>query len=96
MYFHFDDETRNWDASPCFAPMEVLQKSPTTFLAIAECDLLAPEAIQYGDSLQTSDVDVEVQLYSGATHSILILAGYVQHLNLELLHYQFHTLTQTV
>ena len=38
-------------------------KSSSTFLAIAECGLLAPEAIQYGDSLQTSDVDVEVQLY---------------------------------
>jgi acetyl esterase/lipase len=75
MYFQSEDEKRKWDASPCFAPVEVLQKSPSTFLAIAECDLLAPEAIQYGSSLRKSGVDVDIQLYSGATHSILILAG---------------------
>lgn len=76
--------------------MEVLQKSPSTFLAVAECDLLAPEAIRYGDFLQKSGADVDVQLYSGATHSILILAGYVKHTRLEPHHYQFRTLTHTV
>jgi acetyl esterase/lipase len=75
MYFRSEEKTRNWDASPCFAPEEALQKSPRTFLAIAECDLLAPEAIQYGNSLRKSGVDVDIQLYRGATHSILILAG---------------------
>lgn len=75
MYFRSEEETRSWDASPCFAPEEVLQRSPRTFLAIAECDLLAPEAIQYGNSLQNSGVKVGVQTYSGATHSVLILAG---------------------
>ncbi|OKL63074.1 hypothetical protein UA08_01276 [Talaromyces atroroseus] len=75
MYFRSENETRNWDASPCFAPVEVLRKSPSTFLAIAECDLLAPEGHQYGHSLQKSGVGVDIQLYSGATHSILILAG---------------------
>lgn len=30
--------------------------------AVAECDLLAPEAIRYGDSLQKSGADVDVQL----------------------------------
>ncbi|KAE8552450.1 hypothetical protein EYB25_006344 [Talaromyces marneffei] len=75
MYFRSEDERRNWDASPCFAPEEALQQSPSTFLAIAECDLLAPEDFQYGHALQKLGVDVDAQVYSGATHSILILAG---------------------
>ncbi|EED22613.1 conserved hypothetical protein [Talaromyces stipitatus ATCC 10500] len=77
MYFQSEDKARNWDASPCFAPAEVLEKSPSTFIAIAECDLLAPEARQYGESLQKCGVAVEIESYSGATHSILILAGYI-------------------
>lgn len=75
MYFRSEEETRNWDASPCFAPGEMLRSSPSTFLAIAECDLLAPEAIQYGKALQNSGVNVDAKMYAGATHSVLILAG---------------------
>lgn len=75
MYFRSEEETRNWDASPCFAPEKVLQESPSTFLAIAECDLLAPEAFQYSKALQNLGVNVDAKIYAGATHSVLILAG---------------------
>jgi len=74
-YFTNSSDVRNWDASPNFAPPEVMAKSPTTFVAVAECDLLAPEALKYGESLKAVGVDTEVKIYKGATHSVLILAG---------------------
>lgn len=73
-YFRTERDTRDWQASPCFAPPDILGTSPNTFLAIAECDLLAPEAHQFGKLLKSSGVDIDVQLYKGATHSVLILA----------------------
>lgn len=66
-----------WTASPCFAPQEVLARSPKTFLAIAECDLLAPEEHRYAAQLQDAGVEVKVVEYEGSTHSILVLAWYV-------------------
>lgn len=65
----------NWDVSPCFAPRETLALSPKTFIAIAECDLLAPEGLRYADLLRESGVEVETKVYKGATHSILVTAG---------------------
>jgi len=74
-YFTNLSDTKNWDASPCFAPANVLAKSPQTFIAIAECDLLAPEGIDYAQKLAEAGVETEMKIYKGATHSILILAG---------------------
>jgi len=68
-------DTKNWDASPCFAAPDLLSRSPSTFLAVAECDLLAPEGLQYGEKLQAAGVPTEMKVYQGATHSILVLAG---------------------
>jgi acetyl esterase/lipase len=65
----------NWDASPCFAPEELLAKSPRTWIAVAECDLLAPEERAFAAKLRDSGVEVEVRVYEGATHSVLVLAG---------------------
>lgn len=76
-YFVNADDTSNWQASPCFADPSTLAKSPKTFLAIAECDLLSQEALSYGESLKKNGVDTTIEVYKGATHSVLILAGYV-------------------
>lgn len=76
-YFKGDTERSNWDASPCFAPTSLLAQSPSSFIGIAACDLLAPEAIKYSESLREAGVTVECKIYNGATHSVLILAGYV-------------------
>ena len=67
--------TTSWTASPCYAPADLLAASPPTFLAIAGCDLLAPEATAYGAQLSAAGVSVDMQTYPGGTHSILILAG---------------------
>ncbi|CAK7217394.1 hypothetical protein SBRCBS47491_003149 [Sporothrix bragantina] len=67
--------TTNWTASPCYAPADLLAASPPTFLGIAGCDLLAPEATAYGAQLAAVGVPIDVQTYAGGTHSVLILAG---------------------
>ncbi|ETS75260.1 hypothetical protein PFICI_13744 [Pestalotiopsis fici W106-1] len=74
-YFSSPSEAANWDASPCFAPTEILAKSPQTFIAVSECDLLAPEAMKFGESLRDAGVSTRVEIYKGGTHSILVLAG---------------------
>lgn len=75
MYFSSSSEATHWDASPCFAPTEILARSPQTFIAVSECDLLAPEALKFGESLKKAGVSTRVKIYKGATHSILVLAG---------------------
>ncbi|KAI0121189.1 alpha/beta hydrolase fold-domain-containing protein [Xylariales sp. AK1849] len=74
-YFPNPSYASRWDASPCFAPSGLLGKSPETFLGIAECDLLAPEALRFAESLRSAGVEVEEVVYKGATHSVLVLAG---------------------
>jgi acetyl esterase/lipase len=74
-YFSNPSDAANWDASPCFAPPRLLGQSPKTFVGIAECDLLAPEAFQYAEALKGAGVETTVEVYKGATHSVLVLAG---------------------
>jgi acetyl esterase/lipase len=74
-YFRNPEDVKEWTASPCFAPQNLLAQSPKTCLLIAECDLLAPEALSYAKSLQKANVEVDVKVYRGATHSVLVLAG---------------------
>jgi len=68
-------DRRHWHASPCYAPAELLAASPSTFIGIAECDLLAPEDINYAELLRSYGVETESKVYKGATHSVLVLAG---------------------
>ncbi|KAH8200412.1 hypothetical protein TruAng_005441 [Truncatella angustata] len=74
-YFSSPSDSANYDASPCFAPLELLSKSPKTFLGVSECDLLAPEALAFGKMLEAAGVETSVEVYEGGTHSILVLAG---------------------
>lgn len=76
-YFVHSADAGLWNASPCFADEGTLSGSPSTFIAVAECDLLADEAISYGNQLKEVGVETTVKIYKGATHSILLLAGYV-------------------
>lgn len=69
--------TAEWTASPCYAPAALLAASPPTFLGIAGCDLLAPEAKAYGAQLTAAGVSIDVKTYAGGTHSVLVLAGRV-------------------
>jgi acetyl esterase len=44
---------------------------PPTFLCVAECDILADENREMAERLKAAGVEVEAQIYRGATHSFL-------------------------
>ncbi|KAH0422275.1 hypothetical protein CcaCcLH18_12895 [Colletotrichum camelliae] len=85
LYFPTHEDKKNWDASPCFAPKDIMARSPKTWIAIAEIDLLAPEGLKYAEQLKVAGVEVETKVYKGATHSVLILAG-VHQISRQLVH----------
>lgn len=75
MYLPEDGDAFKWDASPNLAPAGLLAKSPKTWIAVAELDILAPEALVYSQQLHQAGVSVEAKIYGGSTHSILALSG---------------------
>ncbi|KAK7419515.1 hypothetical protein QQX98_003284 [Neonectria punicea] len=75
LYLTRDEDCRNWDASPNYAADSMLRKLPKTWIAVAELDLLAPEALAFGEQLRGLDVDAETVVVQGGTHSILTLHG---------------------
>jgi len=57
---------------PLVAPLKAdLAGLPATFLAIAECDILADANLAMAARLKAAGVAVEAQVYRGATHSFL-------------------------
>lgn len=77
LYFTQDDHRSQWDASPNLAPESLLRKLPKTWIAVAEMDILAPEALAFGEQLRGLGVSVETLLVKGGTHSILSLHGVI-------------------
>lgn len=77
LYFAQDDHRSRWDASPNLAPGALLGKLPKTWMAVAEMDLLAPEAMAFSQQLKDLGVDVETSMVHGGTHSILSLHGVI-------------------
>jgi acetyl esterase len=74
-YFTDVSHRGEWVASPCLAPKEALQRLPPTLIAIAGCDLLAPEERAFSGLLEGAGVMVERREYKGAMHTVLMLAG---------------------
>lgn len=68
-------EREDWQISPNLAPSKLLSKCPPTWLAVAEHDLLATEALAFSSQLRASKVQTNVKVYQGSTHSILALNG---------------------
>ncbi|KXH51014.1 hypothetical protein CSAL01_09230, partial [Colletotrichum salicis] len=86
LYFSRGDaDKKQWQASPCFAPPEILARSPKTWLAVAGVDLLTTEGLAYAELLRGVGVEVETRVYEGATHSVLVLAG-VHQISRKLVH----------
>lgn len=77
LYFTQDDHRSRWDASPNLAPDRLLRNLPKTWMAVAEMDVLAPEAMTFSQHLKDLEVDVETLLVKGGTHSILSLHGVI-------------------
>lgn len=74
-YLLSEQDATHYLASPLLAPCGLLQKSPPTFIAVAGCDLLAPEETEFARLLKEGGVKVDLMIYKGATHSALVLAG---------------------
>ncbi|KAF5003612.1 hypothetical protein FDECE_9845 [Fusarium decemcellulare] len=77
LYFTRNEDRSKWDASPNLAPDPLLQKLPRTWMAVSEMDILAPEALAFGEQLKSLGVDVETLVVQGGTHSILSLHGII-------------------
>lgn len=75
LYFTKDEQRSHWDASPNLSPESLLKRLPNTYLAYAEQDLLAPEAVALGQQLKNLGVEVETDAIKGGVHSILVLGG---------------------
>ncbi|KAH0584741.1 hypothetical protein H2248_008013 [Termitomyces sp. 'cryptogamus'] len=64
-----------WDASPIFAPKELLEKVPEAWIGVAELDILKEEGVLYGEKLRELGVKVETVIYDGAPHPIMAMDG---------------------
>ncbi|KAJ3467143.1 hypothetical protein MRS44_004707 [Fusarium solani] len=77
LYLPRDEDCKSWDSSPNFAPESLLKNLPKTWIAVAEMDILAPEALAFGEQLKGLGVEVDTLVVEGATHSILSLHGII-------------------
>ncbi|KAI0052859.1 hypothetical protein FA95DRAFT_1482627 [Auriscalpium vulgare] len=64
-----------WESSPILAPDELFPKSPKTWVAVTELDVLRDEGIAYGQKLMKAGVEVEIKVYKGAPHPIMAMDG---------------------
>ncbi|EME40418.1 hypothetical protein DOTSEDRAFT_65158 [Dothistroma septosporum NZE10] len=65
----------DWQTSPNLAPTKLLAKNPQTWIAVAEHDLLATEAMSFAHQLRQANVQADVKIYEGSTHLLLDLNG---------------------
>lgn len=65
----------NWDCSPIFAPDELLAKTPSTWIAVMELDILRDEGLAYARRLRSVGVRVTHKVYNKAPHQILAMDG---------------------
>ncbi|KAI8681609.1 Abhydrolase-3 domain-containing protein [Fusarium keratoplasticum] len=77
LYLPRDEDCKSWDSSPNFASESLLKNLPKTWIAVAEMDILAPEALAFGEQLKGLGVEVDTLVVEGATHSILSLHGII-------------------
>lgn len=74
-YLPNEQDLTKWDASPIFAPKDLLRKVPKAWIGVAGMDILAEEGIEYGNKLREQGVEVEIQVYEGAPHPIMAMDG---------------------
>ncbi|KAJ7212244.1 alpha/beta hydrolase fold-domain-containing protein [Mycena pura] len=74
-YLPNEEDHTKWDASPYFAPDALLAKVPKTWIAVCEADILRDEGITYGKKLSALGVEVEVEVYKGAPHPVMVMDG---------------------
>ncbi|KAG6908209.1 hypothetical protein DXG01_005681 [Tephrocybe rancida] len=69
------EDLTKWDASPAFAPKELLAKVPSAWIAVAGLDILKGEGVMYGEKMQELGVEVETVIYESAPHPIMAMDG---------------------
>ena len=79
-YLPNKEDWTKWDASPFFAPDDLVSKIPKAWIGVAELDILRDEGMQYGEKLSKVGVEVEIDLYKGAPHPIMAMDGRSFHL----------------
>lgn len=74
-YVPNEADKKKWDCSPIFAPRELLKKTPPTWIAVMELDILRDEGLAYAEKLKEAGVHVTHKVYKGAPHQILAMDG---------------------
>ncbi|EPQ60667.1 lipase/ esterase [Gloeophyllum trabeum ATCC 11539] len=74
-YLPNKEDWTKWDASPLFAPEELVRKAPRAWVAVCEMDILRDEGLAYGERLRKAGVEVETQVYKGAPHHVMAMDG---------------------
>ncbi|KIM36277.1 hypothetical protein M413DRAFT_449327 [Hebeloma cylindrosporum] len=77
-YLPNEEDLRKWDASPIFAPDDLLAKLPKTWIAVAELDILKEEGINYAERIKKAGVEVEIHVYKGVPHPLMAMDGVLQ------------------
>jgi len=77
-YLPREEDWTKWDASPIFAPRELLAKVPKAWIALTELDILMEEGRRYGERIRAEGVEVETKVYEGAPHPIMGMDGVLQ------------------
>lgn len=72
-YLPNKEDWTKWDASPIFAPDDLVKKLPKAWIGVCELDILRDEGIQYGEKLAKAGVEVEIEVYKGAPHPIMAM-----------------------
>jgi acetyl esterase len=74
IHYFFDSVLRREHAGQWqFSPLNAADHSDLApaFMALAECDPLCAEGLQYGDVLRVSGVTVNLEIYRGVTHEFI-------------------------
>jgi len=74
-YLPNEEDWIKWDASPIFAPDELLKKVPKAWIGVAELDILKEEGMEYGYKLRKNGVPVEINVVQGAPHPVMVMDG---------------------
>ncbi|KAF9447994.1 hypothetical protein P691DRAFT_730483 [Macrolepiota fuliginosa MF-IS2] len=77
-YLPREQDWTKWDASPTFAPTDLLRQVPKAWIGVCEMDILKEEGILYGEKLKKEGIEVEVEVYPGAPHPIMSMDGVLQ------------------
>lgn len=72
-YLPNKEDWTKWDASPIFAPRELLGRVPKAWIAVTELDILKEEGIEYGEMMKREGIQVETVVYPKAPHPIMAM-----------------------